>query len=156
MVTLGGLGLIPRAPGTWGSVPSAALGLALLLQGVGGWAFNLTLLLVAAATGALCVLLTPWAEAKYGRSDPREIVLDEAAGQCVALLLAPTVVGDGGWRAVAYVAIVFALFRFFDAVKPTPINRLQNLPADWGVLADDLAAGLAAAIIAQALFRLVG
>jgi len=76
-----------------------------------------------------------------GRPDPGRIVVDEICGQLIALAFLP-----GGWVPVG---ISFALFRFFDIIKPWPIRRLESLPGGWGIMADDVAAGLVAAALAR-------
>ncbi len=125
-----GVGLIRRAPGTWGSL--AALPCAVGLQFLGGpW-------LLAGATG-LVSLAGVWAS-----GDPGAVVVDEVAGQWLALLPLPL---DLWWYAAA-----FALFRLFDIAKPWPIGWLdKNLHGGRGIMADDLAAGLAAGALAYAL-----
>jgi len=71
----------------------------------------------------------------------------------VALLFLPLAIATGFWRFLALVAIQFFLFRVFDVVKPPPARQLEALPAGWGVLLDDLAAGVYANIVGQILWR---
>ena len=73
-------------------------------------------------------------ERQAAQRDPSEIVIDEVAGMWCALLGAP----QSLWIFLA----AFAGFRFLDIVKPGPIRRLEQLPGGWGVMLDDLAAGL--------------
>jgi phosphatidylglycerophosphatase A len=85
--------------------------------------------------------------------DPGPVVLDEVAGQWLALLV---LVAAGHTPALAEVLAAFLLFRAFDVLKPWPIRALESLPGGWGIVADDLAAGLAAGVIeagALALLR---
>jgi phosphatidylglycerophosphatase A len=86
-----------------------------------------------------------WAAAVHaaalGAPDPGPVVVDEVCGQLVALALLPA-----GWLPVA---VSFALFRFFDIIKPGPIRRLERLPGGWGIMADDVGAGLAAAVLSR-------
>ncbi len=139
-----GVGLIRRAPGTWGSL--AALPCAAGLQFLGGpW-------LLAGATG-LVALAGVWASGRYAAAlasgDPGAVVVDEVAGQWLALLPLPL---DLWWYAAA-----FALFRLFDIAKPWPIGWLdKNLHGGRGIMADDLAAGLAAGALAYALLLWLG
>ncbi|NTV81952.1 MAG: phosphatidylglycerophosphatase A, partial [Candidatus Aminicenantes bacterium] len=79
--------------------------------------------------------------AEHGRPDPGRIVIDEVVGQLLALAFLP-----GAWVPVA---VAFALFRFFDIIKPWPIRRLERLPGGWGIMADDVGAGLAAAVLGR-------
>ncbi len=81
-----------------------------------------------------------------GREDPSECVIDELAGQwlaCAGVLFAPA--------SAAELALAFLLFRLFDILKPWPISAAERLPGGMGVMADDMLAGLAAAVIAAAV-----
>lgn len=69
-----------------------------------------------------------------GREDPGFVVIDEVAGQCIALLGCPP-----DW---AHALVCLALFRLFDITKPYPIRKLEQLPGGWGIVFDDVAAGL--------------
>lgn len=77
--------------------------------------------------------------------DPGSVVIDEVAGQWVTLLL-PVLLHQVPPTIPTLIAGFF-LFRFFDIAKPWPIRRLERLPGGWGVVADDLAAGLAAGLV---------
>lgn len=135
--TLGPLGQRLPAPGTWGSA-AGLLYFALFFQRAGIGAS-----LVGAAVAAyLAVGLCGEAEVRMGKTDPGSIVLDEVIAIPLCFL---------GWRTLlgaappwALLLAGFALFRLFDIVKPFGIKRLQALPGGWGVVADDLAAALAA------------
>jgi phosphatidylglycerophosphatase A len=125
-----GTGLLPRAPGTWGS--AAALPFAWVLAGAGGSA------LLLAATLA-CFLVGWWASAVYvartAATDPGEIVIDEVAGQWLVLSAAPL-------DPLAYLA-GFALFRLFDVWKPWPVRWADDsIGGGLGVMLDDILAGL--------------
>ena len=128
-----GAGLLPRAPGTWGSL--AALPFAFALQWRGGW--------VALAVGALLVLaLGLWAIGVYLRgaqeSDPGRVVVDEVFGQFLALLPAAT--------DPLLFALAFVLFRLFDIWKPWPVGWAdRRFHGPMGVMLDDGIAGLYAA-----------
>ena len=78
-----------------------------------------------------------------GRKDPQFVVIDEVAGQAIALLFMPA-----NWRG-ALIALV--LFRLFDITKPFPVRQLENLPEGWGIVFDDVAAGLYALGVASLL-----
>lgn len=127
IASLGGIGFLRPAPGTWGS--AAVLPLALLP----GWAALLAAVLFA--------LAGYWAVARLpeGSADPGWIVVDEAAGQSLALAAA------SGWIGVA---LAFALFRSFDILKPGPVGWADRQHGPFGVMADDVVAGaLAAAVL---------
>ncbi len=87
-----------------------------------------------------------------GRKDPGEIVVDEIAGQSIALAGLHAVLPAGAAVPLRWglVVLAFGLFRAFDILKPGPIDRLQSLPGGWGVMADDLLAGTLAGILAGA------
>ena len=138
IATVGPCGHAPTAPGTFGS--AAGLLLFWAVRGSGSLAVELAVLLAVTAIG---VAAATRAESVTGRHDPGLIVIDETAGMLLTLAAVP--VGPGG--AVAG----FLAFRLFDIVKPFPARRAERLPGGWGVMADDLVAGL----YAQALLRLL-
>jgi phosphatidylglycerophosphatase A len=111
-----------------------------------------TMLILAAAATLLCGLLGGKAEADFGRKDPGQVTLDEWAGQAVALCWLPLGAGPWGWVIPAGAA--FVAFRFFDIIKPPPIRRLEKLPGGWGIVADDLLAGVYANLALQLILRL--
>jgi phosphatidylglycerophosphatase A len=150
-----GAGLSPIAPGTAGSavgiVVAWLLSSSLLAAHASSVAAAVGLLMSGLAVGLLGVAVSgPVCRALNSR-DPGCIVIDEVSGQMLASavipLLAPTspALAAGAW------ILSFLLFRFFDVVKPGPIRRLQELPGGWGVVADDVGAGLAAAAALLAL-----
>jgi phosphatidylglycerophosphatase A len=80
-----------------------------------------------------------------GRKDPGFVVIDEVAGQMIALIAAPL-----NWK---YLLAGFILFRSFDIVKPFPLRRLEKLPLGTGIMMDDVGAGLYALVLLQAFER---
>ena len=82
-----------------------------------------------------------------GRHDPQFVVIDEVAGQWIALLGSPA-----DWR---HALIALVLFRLFDITKPFPVRQLESLPEGWGIVFDDVAAGLYALGVAS-LLRISG
>jgi phosphatidylglycerophosphatase A len=157
-VTVFGSGFLPLAPGTWGSLAAVAAFAVLwsLVTAAGAPRAVIEIVLVAGvlASSVVSVRLGGWAVARFGRSDPRPFVLDEVAGQWAALLALPVGYHAEVW-AVAWVAgLSFALFRVFDVVKPAPARRAESLPAGWGILLDDLVAGVYANLVGQVLWRL--
>ncbi|SDF71601.1 phosphatidylglycerophosphatase [Limimonas halophila] len=138
-----GSGLLPTMPGTWGSLatlPPAAL----LAWGLGAWG---PALLAVAATA-----LGVWAGGRYagaaGEHDPGEVVIDEVAGQAAVLAAVPL-------TPLGY-ALGFAAFRVADTLKPWPLRRLERLPGGWGIMADDLGAGVYAGVAAALGVWLIG
>jgi phosphatidylglycerophosphatase A len=133
-----GTGLSPVAPGTVGTLATLPL-VALLWWAAPGWVHAL----VALGVSATAVWAARDARRIWGRDDPSQVVIDEAAGMLVASAFLPP-------SALALVTS-FALFRAADILKPWPVSRLERLPGAWGILLDDLAAG----VIANLATRLV-
>ena len=136
--TAGYVGLAPVAPGTWGS--AAGVGLLLLVRQTGSPGLEAVLLAVVLASG---VWSATAAERRYGRADPGAIVIDEIAGMLIALF----------WIPAAWPGLLagFLAFRVFDIVKPFPAGAAERLPAGWGVMADDVVAGLYAHVTVRVL-----
>lgn len=165
-LTCGGLGFLRPAPGTWGSFPPVALAGILLLAGTPAGPFNVAIAGVLVVACALCVLFGRYAESRFEGKDAAEVVIDETAGQCLPLLALPSaafgacsIEAHGFVHATLYASGVcagaFVLFRVADIVKPWPARALERLPHGWGVLADDLMAGLYAALVMQAATRIL-
>jgi phosphatidylglycerophosphatase A len=137
--TFFGIGLIKPGPGTWGSLAAAAL-----------WLFaaraahlNTISLATATAIAALAATLVGIAagsiiERESGSEDPGFVVIDEVAGQWIALAVCPVEI----W----HVVLTFALFRLFDIVKPWPARQLERLHGGMGIMLDDVAAGVYALV----------
>ncbi|GAB6062512.1 phosphatidylglycerophosphatase A family protein [Deferrisoma palaeochoriense] len=135
-----GVGRLPRAPGTWGTLAAVPLVAAL---GLLPWPLELGLFLLCLPLAAAACGRAARAEAEH---DPPWIVLDEALGFWVAVLGLPPGIG-------AFVAGVVA-FRAFDILKPPPIRWIdRRVGGGWGILLDDLAAGLAARGVLELLVR---
>ncbi len=134
VATFLGSGFCPIAPGTAASF-LAALIYMFLISGLSGPVQALVIV-------ALFLVGVPAASryaAELGRKDPGRIVIDEACGQLVALfMIRPDPIP---------VAAGFFLFRIFDIIKPYPIKKLEGFPRGWGIMADDIGAGLAAAAV---------
>jgi phosphatidylglycerophosphatase A len=139
-----GVGYLPLAPGTFGSLVSVAIFLLLVRVGTGA-----VLLAIVAVTFAGI-----WAgsrtEALSGRKDPGKVVVDEVAGQLIALLPLAILTTWSTWAVI----VSFILFRFFDIVKPYPANRLQLIHGGMGIMFDDLVAGVYAAVVVLILVRI--
>ncbi len=160
-ITFFGLGCMPFAPGTWGSLGAIALAGALFAglraAGAGRW-FDLALAALMLAACAMSVVWGRWAVEYFAArsrkpGDPGPFVLDEVAGQWlsviglpVGLLPLPTVAG--------VYAVQFFLFRVLDVVKPPPARQFERLPAGWGILTDDLASAVYVNILGQVFVRL--
>jgi len=151
IVTAGGLGFSPFAPGTVGSLAGVALFLACrqLEEPLQSAAIAALLVIVC----ILSVRLGPWAEEEFSTKDPHPFVLDEVAGYLLVVLI----YRQGAlWQVLLW---TFLAARFFDIVKPPPGRRLEKLPGGWGILVDDLAASVYAAAalwLCLAAERLIG
>jgi phosphatidylglycerophosphatase A len=144
IATFFGAGFGKPGPGTWGSVATVLLWAAfawvahpspvILLYG---------LFLLIGFSLALGVPAATIVARESGRKDPQFVVIDEVAGQAIALLFSPF-----DWR---HALIALALFRVFDITKPFPVRQLESLPEGWGIVFDDVAAGLYALGVASLL-----
>lgn len=154
-ITVFGLGGMRPASGTWGSLPPVLLAAALFALGYGPAAapilYNGLLLAVCIFFCLACVLEGDRAEAHFREKDPANAVADETAGQCLPLLFFPAILGP--WHTALLLLLAFLFFRLFDILKPFPAKQLQRIPGGWGILIDDLFAGLYAAILIQLLGR---
>jgi len=151
-----GLGRLPLAPGTWGSLtPTFIFAILCLLTAPSVWI--LTVMAAFVLAGAIiCVKFAPDAIAATGKNDPREVVADEVAGQALtffllSLFIEPVFSTKQVWIVAA---LGFFIFRVFDILKPWPIHRLEKLPQGWGILADDLLAGVYAGVVLLICHRL--
>jgi phosphatidylglycerophosphatase A len=138
-----GLGWLPLAPGSWGSLPSAIIfGLACYYGGSVPIVMSLMAALVIAGS-FICVKFSYVAVAATGNEDPNEVVADEIAGQALTFLVMPLIMTDvSGGKIMSIAALGYFLFRLFDTVKPWPSYRLEEIHGGWGILADDLMAGV--------------
>lgn len=153
-LSTGGLGFLRPAPGTWGSMPPPAIVFVMLLAGASPNAITITLLAVLILSSAACVVFGRYAEERFGLKDAPEVVADETAGVCLPLLLWPTL-PTGFVEAALYCGGAFVLFRLSDIIKPWPARQLEKLPHGWGVLIDDLMAGVYAMVAMQVILRFV-
>jgi len=132
-----GLGYVPFAPGTFAS--GAAALLYLYIPAIRELPL-LALLIV------LSTVIGVWAsgamEKEYGE-DPSQAVIDEVAGQWISLLFIPF--------SPLTVLLAFILFRLFDVLKPGPVDWAQRLPGGWGIMSDDVLAGIFANLSLQLL-----
>jgi phosphatidylglycerophosphatase A len=144
VATFFGAGFGKPGPGTWGSVT------AVLLWAAYAWfahpsphALLLALLIGIALTLILGIPAATIVARESGRKDPQFVVIDEVAGQAIALLFSPF--------DLRHALIALVLFRLFDITKPFPARQLESLPEGWGIVFDDVAAGLYALGVASLL-----
>jgi phosphatidylglycerophosphatase A len=157
-----GVGYIPFAPGTFGSllgllawiaIPDKWIGLAWKMYipnlnilpnahdyMVYSFALGMTLLL-----SLIAVWITGKAEKNLGHDSPK-IILDEVCGMWLSVMFLPRT-----WMLYIY---AFVLFRVFDIAKPYPVKRIQNLPAGWGIVADDLTAAVFVNVLLQMILHI--
>ncbi len=162
MLTTGGLGRLRPAPGTWGSLPPVALAGGLLLLGwrpdgagvIASAGYHGVLALVFVLFCWTCVRFGDFAEVHFNKKDPGSVCADETAGQCLPLIALPAAATAGPLPALLTLTLAFLTFRLLDILKPWPAGRLQRYPGGWGILLDDLIAGVQAMVIVQLVTRL--
>jgi phosphatidylglycerophosphatase A len=158
IATVFGLGDLLPAPGTTaGSFPATLLWLAVC------WAVTAPphRMMITAAGALVFTLVAVWAcgveASQRGKTDPGPVVIDEVAGQLLSFGVAlPFVSLAGGRELIVFAIAGFFAFRFFDIVKPWPARQLEALGGGLGIVADDLAAGVQAAIVLVVGFQLLG
>lgn len=129
-----GAGYSPIGPGTCGT--AVAVPLAWALRARPDWQFAL----IAVVITLIGVAAAQRADQAWKTEDNQKIVIDEVAGYLVTISFVP--------RSWAALAVGFVVFRFFDIVKPPPIRWLEeNLPGGWGVMLDDIGAGVMGVIV---------
>ncbi|MDD5063856.1 MAG: phosphatidylglycerophosphatase A [Phycisphaerae bacterium] len=139
-----GLGRLPVAPGTWGSLPSVMLFVLMSYFEFSSLEISIIMAVLALIGSIICIKFAPAIIAATNKTDPSEIVADEFSGQAVTFLFIAAAPIKNIWVAGL---LGFFLFRFFDILKPWPIRKLEKLPKGWGILADDLLAGVFAGIV---------
>lgn len=127
------LGYFPKAPGTAGTIVAACIYWLLPNSWMEKFPANLIFLICVLLLSLISVYFISKAEEKLGH-DSGKIVIDEFWGYMIAVAFLP--------KTFIVLILSFILFRVFDIFKPEPVNMLQKLPRGWGVLADDLMAGI--------------
>jgi phosphatidylglycerophosphatase A len=144
VATFFGAGYGKPGPGTWGSVAAVLLWVAYAWGAHPAPQLLFVVLMAGIAISIIAgVPAATIAARESGRKDPQFVVIDEVAGQWIALLGCPI-----EWR---HALISLVLFRLFDMTKPFPVRQLEELPEGWGIVFDDVAAGLYAWGIAALL-----
>src|SRR5271168_5084778 len=157
LATWFGLGYLPKAPGTWGSVGGLALIWLIIYTEphVRFWTGDHYLVFwnFPTACGLLLACVGVWVSSRVAdysqQKDPQVVVIDEVSGQVLTLLLAVPRETAWSYLSLTWTEVLagFLLFRLFDILKPFPIRRLEKLPGGWGIMADDWLAGIYAAIL---------
>jgi phosphatidylglycerophosphatase A len=134
-----GIGYIGKGAGTYASVFTCFLWYFLLAN---GYEMKFAPLIVTLFLTVIGIISANKVEILWGK-DHNRVVIDEVAGMCISLLFIPL--------SIKYVIAGLILFRFFDIVKPLGVRQLEKWPGGWGVMADDVLAGIYANIILQAV-----
>lgn len=159
-ITTFGVGYLPLAPGTWGSLVGVAI-----FVGIDHWIIWLrsgpelvfmtgpsqaSVFALLSVVLLLFALLSFWASGRaislLGNTDPPEAVVDEVLGQLVTFVFIPF---GASWQ---FILAGFLLFRLFDIWKPYPIDHLQDLQGGIGICADDIAAGIYAGVCLAVIY----
>jgi len=140
LATFFGIGYLKPGPGTWASAVTVLLWGTLAGRLAEPWSWMLATALAALAT-ILGTLAAARVVIESGLADPSFVVLDEVAGQMIALIALPL-----RWK---YLFLSLILFRVMDIVKPPPLRRLEKLPLGAGVMLDDVGAGIYALLLGQ-------
>ena len=126
------MGLIPVGPGTFGTLAAIPL----------FYALSFTPIYIYLAITVAVILISVWAstiaEEIFQKTDPGQVVADEVSGFLVAMILVPPTISN--------IFLGFLLFRLFDIAKPYPVRKFEELPGGWGIVIDDVAAGVYACI----------
>jgi len=130
--TFFGIGYLPWFPGTWASLFTVVV------------CFFIGNALLAGSLVVLC-FLGIWASELHAkdvkRGDPSEVVIDEVVGMGISLLFLP--------KTIIFMVAAFFLFRLLDIWKPSLIGKAEKLPGGWGIMLDDVLAGILANIVLQ-------
>jgi len=145
LATFFGAGRLRPGPGTWGSLAAVLIWLGLSRFIAPTWQ-TLTLAAMASLATLIGIPAATATAKASGVKDPQFVVIDEVAGQWIALLFAPV-----AWKTLL---VGFILFRGFDIVKPPPVRQLEKLPWGTGIVLDDVAAGFYALAVMQLLLHL--
>ncbi|MBI3671003.1 MAG: phosphatidylglycerophosphatase A [Acidobacteria bacterium] len=154
LATAFGLGNLPKAPGTWGSLAGTAIywGLLRLVRRSALYLHDTYFVVDAAFPLGVVLTMTiaivgVWAASRaadyWGIKDPGRVVIDEVSGQHLSLLIGLGWSVAPNWK---YLLAGFILFRVFDIWKPFPVRQVEALPGGWGIMADDWVAAIYAAL----------
>ena len=135
IATAGGAGYFPIAPGTAGSLVGVAV-----VVGLGQLPLSRAVAIAILAAASLALFAVGvWAAGRaeefFGRTDPGQVVVDEVVGQMLTFLLLPRAT----WK---WLLGGFLLFRALDIVKPFPARQAERIPRGWGIMLDDVVAGV--------------
>lgn len=132
------IGYLPIAPGTWGSLVAVVIWF-LIIESTSTITFIIAIIIIF----ILGVYTSSITERHLAQKDPSIIVIDECVGQWIALLFLT--------KSLLWGLVAFALFRLFDIWKPYPIKALDKMPSGWGIMLDDVFAGVYALLVISVL-----
>lgn len=132
------MGYLPVAPGTWASLLAMLIWVLLPIQSA------VIRTIIVSSAFLVGIYVSNLSELRSGISDPSYVVIDEVAGMWLALLLLPRIEYP---QSLIWALIAFAVFRIFDITKVFPINKLENMSGGFGIMMDDIAAGLFTAVL---------
>lgn len=133
-----GVGFLPKAPGTWGALLAFLISLPFLE--VESIQINTVLVILVMVFTVLGIWSSNQVESEWGH-DPKQVVVDEMVGFWISIIFVPAV--------LKYYIIGFVLFRFFDILKPLGIRKAEQLKGGYGVMGDDILAGIYSNIVLQ-------
>jgi len=135
------VGLIPIGPGTFGTLATIPL----------FYFLSFSPLYLYLAITVVIILISVWAssiaEEIFGKTDPGQVVADEVCGFLVTMILVPPTISN--------IFLGFLLFRLFDIAKPYPTRKFESLPGGWGIVMDDVMAGVYSCVTLHILGRWV-
>lgn len=138
------IGYLRPGPGTWASAATTLLW-ATLAHALPQSVRTPTVIALAILITLIGIPAATQVARSYGKKDPQFVVIDEVAGQLIALIAVPL-----AWK--TFLA-GFILFRAFDIIKPPPVRQLEGLPEGTGIVLDDVGAGIYALAVMQLLLR---
>ena len=144
IATLGPIGYLPKAPGTWGSMTGAFIWYMSAEIIPDFQRYHLPVVLVCVVVGIIVSDIV----SRTGNKDPKEVIIDELVGMWIALIWLP--------HSLKLTLIALILFRFFDIAKPLGIRRLEKIRGGWGIMMDDIAAGIISALVLHLSIHFLG
>src|SRR5438270_10005283 len=140
-----GVGMVGKGGGTVASVVSVGIWAVLARSSMSESHLTMVMVALAVFTTLIGIPAGTIVARELGKKDPSEVVIDEVAGQAIALIAIPL-----NWK---YAIASLILFRAFDIIKPPPVRQLEALPGGTGIMMDDVAAGILALILVQVSVR---
>jgi phosphatidylglycerophosphatase A len=144
VATFFGAGRLRPGPGSWGSAATILLWWLISRATAPQWQ-SIAAILLAAFAVLIGIPAASRVSRASGIKDPQFVVIDEVAGQLITLIAAPVT-----WKTLL---AGFILFRGFDIVKPAPVRQLERLPEGFGIVLDDVAAGIYGLMVMQLLLH---